>query len=68
METHSEIESYRQALTFHTPQGQAATVIVMRRKGAVWLTFNGAIKTTVVMADQDAGHLIDALAHASGSQ
>ena len=67
MELHSEIESYRQVLTFRTPEGEAATVIVMRRKNAVWITFNGAVKTTVVMKDQDAGHLIEAISCASGS-
>ncbi|MCA1604605.1 MAG: hypothetical protein LC775_03800 [Acidobacteria bacterium] len=67
VELHSEIESYRQALKFHTPEGDVATVIVMRRRNAVWLTFNGAMKTTVVMADQDAGQLIEAVSCASGS-
>jgi hypothetical protein len=65
MELHSEIESYRRVLVFRTPEGQAATVIVMRRKSVVWLTFNGAEKTTVVMGDQDASQLIEAISHAS---
>lgn len=66
MELHSEIESYRKVLAFRTPDGQIATVIVMRRKSAVWLTFDGAKKTTVVMEDQDTGQLIEAVSHASG--
>ncbi|MGH4015297.1 MAG: hypothetical protein ACRDSL_15505 [Pseudonocardiaceae bacterium] len=67
MELHSEIESYRRVLPFHTPEGQTATVIVMRRKSAVWLTFNGAVKTTVVMTIQESGHLIEAVAEAASS-
>lgn len=55
MELHSEIESYRRVLTLRTPEGQDTTVIIMRRKSAVWLTLNGAEKTaektTVVMVD-----------------
>ncbi len=66
METHSEVESYRRVLTFRTPEGQTATVIVTRRKSAVWLTFNGAVKTTVVMTGDDASQLIDAVSCASG--
>jgi hypothetical protein len=67
VELPSEIESYRQVLTFRTPEGQAATVIVMRRRSAVWVTFNGAMKTTVVMQGEDAGQLIDAVSCAAGS-
>ena len=68
MELHSEIESYRKVLTFRTPEGEAATVIVLRRQSRVWLTFNGAVKTTVVMDGQQAGHFIDAVSCASGSR
>jgi hypothetical protein len=67
VELHSEIESYRQVLAFCTPEGDAATVIVLRRRNAVWLTFNGAEKTTVVMKDQDTDNLIRAVSCASGS-
>ena len=67
VELHSEIESYRRVLTFRTPEGEAATVIVMRRKSAVWLTFNGAEKTTVVMKGHDVDQLIEAVSCASGS-
>ena len=66
MELHSDIESYRQVLPFRTPEGQAATVIVLRRRNSVWLTFNGAVKTTVVIQDQDAGRLIEAVSCAAG--
>lgn len=68
MELHSEMESYRKVLAFRTPEGEAATVIVMRRKDAVWLTFNGAVKTTVMMRGRDAGQLIEAVSGASESQ
>lgn len=66
MELHSEIESYRKVLPFRTPEGQVVTVIVLRRRSAVWLTFNGAEKTTVVLGERDAGQLIEAVSHASG--
>jgi hypothetical protein len=55
VELHSEVESYRRVLPFRTPEGENASVIVMRRRNTVWLTFDGALKTTVVMKDQDAG-------------
>jgi hypothetical protein len=66
VELHSEIESYRRVLSFRTPGGEAATVLVLRRRNAVWLTFNGAEKTTVVMGGHDAGQLIKAVSCASG--
>lgn len=65
VELHSEIESYRRVLPFRTPEGQTASVIVMRRKSAVWLTFDGAVKTTVVMTTEESGHLIEAESEAS---
>ncbi|MGH3930969.1 MAG: hypothetical protein ACRDTF_13445 [Pseudonocardiaceae bacterium] len=65
MELHSEIESYRWVLTFHTPEGQVTTVLVLRRQSAVWLTFDGAVKTTAVMTGPEAGQLIEAVAEAS---
>lgn len=67
MELHSEQESYRCVLKFRTPDGEAATVIVMRRRNTVWLTFNGAMKTTVVMDGSQPGSLIDAVSSASGA-
>ncbi|MFN2496863.1 MAG: hypothetical protein ABR608_13285 [Pseudonocardiaceae bacterium] len=65
MELHSEAESYRRVLPLRTPEGEAATVIVMRRKSAIWPTFDGAMKTTVVMTPQESGHLVDAVTEAS---
>lgn len=65
-ELHSEVESYRQVLTLRTPEGQAASVIVLRRRSAVWLTFQGAMKTTVVLTNEESGRLIDAVTEARG--
>ncbi|MGH3908269.1 MAG: hypothetical protein ACRDTE_29415 [Pseudonocardiaceae bacterium] len=64
MEVHSERESYRRVIELRTPEEQAASVIVMRRTSSVWVTFDGAIKTTVIMNDPQAGQFIDAVAAA----
>jgi hypothetical protein len=37
----------------------------MGNAGRAWLTFNGAIKTTVVLTDQEAGQLAGLLEDAS---
>ncbi|MGH3973970.1 MAG: hypothetical protein ACRDS9_11715 [Pseudonocardiaceae bacterium] len=54
-------ETFRGALAGRTPDGDRATVIVTRqglgRDGRVWLTFNGAIKTTVELTDPEAVEL-----------
>ncbi|HEY2765146.1 MAG TPA: hypothetical protein VGJ13_14240 [Pseudonocardiaceae bacterium] len=63
--TYSESESDRTVLTFRGPDGEAATVIIMRRDSKVWVAFNGAIKTTVAMTDQQAGQFIEAVRAAS---
>jgi hypothetical protein len=42
VETYSESQSDRSVLAFGAPAGEAATVIVMRRRGQVWLALNGA--------------------------
>ncbi|MGH3928417.1 MAG: hypothetical protein ACRDTF_00390 [Pseudonocardiaceae bacterium] len=65
MELYSESQSDRAVLSFRDQVGEAATVIVMRKGGQVWLVFNGALKTTVVMSDPEATHLIEALTAAS---
>lgn len=58
-------ETYRGTMQGRTPDGQPATVIVTRqglgRDGRVWLTFNGAIKTTVVMTNGETGQLSELL-------
>jgi len=51
VELYSESQSDRSVLAFRDPDGQAATVIVLRKRGQVWLVFNGAEKTTVAMTD-----------------
>jgi hypothetical protein len=42
------VETFRGTMQGRTPEGERATVIVLRRgeglNGRVWLTFNGAIK------------------------
>jgi len=72
VELHSEKESYRAVLALRTPEGETATVIVMRRgrgrDGRVWLTFNGALKTTVTMDDREAGQMTDAIGAARRPQ
>lgn len=65
MELYSESQSDHTVLSFRGPDGEAATVIVMRKSAKVWLVFNGAIKTTVAMSDLEAVHLIDAVTAAS---
>ena len=64
-ELHSESQSDRTVLTFRGPQGEAVTVIVMRRSSKVWLVYNGAVKTTAAMSDAEAAQLVSALRAAS---
>ena len=63
--TYSESESDRTVLAFRGPDGEAATVIIMRRGSKVWVVFNGAVKTTVALTDPQAEELIDAVRAAS---
>ncbi|MGH3973491.1 MAG: hypothetical protein ACRDS9_09210 [Pseudonocardiaceae bacterium] len=55
-------ETFRAALPGRTPEGELSTLIVTRqglgRDGRVWLTFNGAIRTTVVLTDGETGQLV----------
>lgn len=66
MELHSEMESFRQAFAFRSPDGGAATLLVLRRSNAVWITFSGAEKTSVVMSDTETEDLTTALGAARG--
>jgi hypothetical protein len=66
MELHSERESFRKVLVFRDPDGSAATLLVLRRRRAVWVTFSGAEKTSVVMSDAETDELIDSLTAARG--
>ena len=55
-------ETFRATMRGRTPEGDLATVIVMRRglgsSARVWLTFSGAIKTTVVMTSPETEELV----------
>lgn len=60
-------EMFRGTIRGRTPDDHPSTVIVTRQglgsNGRVWLTFDGAIKTTVVMTDPETvelGKLLDA--------
>jgi hypothetical protein len=61
-------EMFRGVMPGRTPEGDPSTVIVLRRglgqAGRVWLTFNGAIKTTVVMTDLETEQLMGLLGDA----
>lgn len=65
-------ESFRATLRAHTPSDEFATVIITRqgrgRAGRVWLTFNGAIKTTAVMTDPETAQLVELLSKAMAAQ
>ena len=62
-------ETYRAALAGRTPEGDRSTLIVTRQgvgsEGRVWLTFHGAIKTTVEMTDREAARLRELLGEAT---
>ena len=62
------VETFRGTMQGRTPEDERATVIVLRRgeglNGRVWLTFNGAIKTTVVMTNPETSELVELLGDA----
>ena len=62
-------ETFRAVFPGRDPNGDSNTVIVTRqglgRDARVWLTFCGAIKTTVVMTDGEAADLRELLAAAT---
>lgn len=66
MELHSERESFRRAHALRTPDGSAATLLVLRRRTDVWVTFDGAEKTSVTMSCAETDDLIDTLSAARG--
>jgi hypothetical protein len=59
------VETFRGVMQGRTPDGGTATVIVTRQglgpDARVWLTFGGAIQTTVVMTKGDTGVLRELL-------
>jgi hypothetical protein len=65
-------ETFRATMRGRTPEGEPTTLIITRRgagqAGRVWVTFNGAIRTTVVMTDPEAGQLLGLLGDARGAQ
>lgn len=65
-------EMFRGAIPARNPEGDSATVIVTRqglgRDGRVWLTFDGAIKTTVVMTDGETAQLSELLDKATATR
>lgn len=65
----SSVETFRGTMRGRTPDGDPTTVIVTRRglgrDGRAWLTFDGAIKTTVVMTDEETEQLVELLAAAT---
>lgn len=65
-------ETFRATLQARTPEGDATTLIVLRRglghAARVWLTFDGAIKTTVVMTDPETVYLAGLLGKAQSSR
>jgi hypothetical protein len=65
-------ETFRATIRGRTPEGEFSTVIVLRRglgqAGRVWLTFNGAIKTTVVMTDLETEQLMELLGDAQDAR
>ena len=66
VELHSEGESFRKAHVLRAPDGSAATLLVLRRRTSVWLTFSGAEKTSVTMSCAETDDLIDTLSAARG--
>lgn len=65
-------ETFRGVMRGRTPNGETATVIVTRqglgRESRIWLTFCGAIKTTVTMTNPETGKLGELLAQAAKTQ
>jgi hypothetical protein len=63
-------ETFRGTLTGSTPDGADSTLIVTRQgvgsAGRVWLTFDGAIKTTAVLTDRETAGLRELLGAATG--
>jgi hypothetical protein len=62
-------ETFRAVLPGRTPEGELHTLIITRqgvgRDGRVWLTFNGAIKTTVQLTDREAARLRELIGEAT---
>lgn len=66
VELHSEQEAFRATMAARTPENERATLIVTRRKQRVWVTFDGALRTTVAMTYTETTRLVDLLHEAQG--
>lgn len=68
---HSDEEAFRGSMLARDLDGGSHTVIVMRRglgtTARVWLTVNGAWKTTLQMTDPEAAQLGALLTQAQGT-
>lgn len=65
---HSHEETFRGTVQVRSLNGEPHTVIVLRRglgsDARIWLTLNGAWKTTVSMADPEVSQLCELLTKA----
>ena len=65
---HSEEESFRGTIQVRNADGEPHTVIVMRRghgrNAQVWITLNGAWKTTLCMSDPEATQFVELITRA----
>jgi hypothetical protein len=65
---HSHEETFRGTVQVRSLNGEPHTVVVLRRglggNARVWLTLNGAWKTTVSMADPEVSQLCELLTKA----
>lgn len=59
MELHSERERYRGTLSARNPDNEPATLIVLRRGKHIWLTFDGGIRTSLAMTDDESTRLVE---------
>lgn len=65
METSSQNQTDRAVFSFRGSEGHATTMIVMPKRGQVWLVFPGADKTTAAMTDAHATSLIKTISATS---
>ena len=65
-------ETFRATLRARTPEGDVTTLIVLRRglghAARVWLTFDGAIKTTAALTDPETVRLVGLPGDAQGAR
>jgi hypothetical protein len=65
-------ETFRATMRGYTPDGELSTMIVTRQglgsAARVWLTFHGAIKTTVVMTNPETVKLSELLNQATAAR